>query len=80
MPCVGTGTLFDPTKASDVVKYALLMGDPLNLGEIPYWLVSLLKNKAPTFQNKLAVITLTGVTNKFIDDNKMQIDHPEMKT
>ena len=80
MPRVGTGKLLDPMKAIDVVKYALLMGDPLRPGEIPSWFVALLKGNPPTFQNKLSAITSTGITKKFLDDNKIQIDHPEMKT
>ena len=67
-------------KAIDVAKYALLMGDPLHLGEIPFWFVDLLKGNPPTFQNKLGAITSTGITKRFLDDNKIQIDPPEMKT
>ena len=80
MPRVGTGKLLDPMKAIDVVKYALLMGDPLRPKEIPSWFVALLKGNPPTFQNKLSAITATGITKNLLDDNKIQIDHPEMKT
>ena len=40
----------------------------------------MLKGNPPTFQNKLSAITSTGITKKFLDDKKIQIDHPEMKT
>ena len=46
MPRVGTGKLLDPMKAIDVVKWALLMGDTLHLGEIPSWFVALLKGQS----------------------------------
>ena len=50
-PRVGTGKLLDPMQAIDVAKYGLLMGDPLNPGEIPSGLVALLTGKPPTPQN-----------------------------
>jgi hypothetical protein len=78
MPRVGTGKLLDPMKAIDAVKYALLMGDPMHPVEIPSWFVALLKGNPPTFQNKLSAITSTGITNKLLDDNKIQVDHPEI--
>ena len=49
-------TAFDKTKALDIVKYALALGDPHKPFSTPEWLRRLLQGKAPTFKNKLAVI------------------------
>ena len=76
-----SGKSLDPKKALDVVKYALVMGNPLKPSETPDWLTNLLKDKPPTLENKLNVVTTTsGFNKKFIDDNKIQIEHPEMKS
>ena len=80
MPRAGTGKLLDPMMAIGVVKYGLLLGDSWNPGEIPSWLVALLKGKPPTLRNKNGGSTSTGITKKFIDINKIQIDHLEMNT
>lgn len=69
----------DPKKAIDVVKYALIMGDPLRPADMPSWLAALMNDKPPTFANKVAAVTQQGVTKTFINDNKIQIQHPEMK-
>ena len=75
------GKLLDPKKALDVVKYALVMGNPLKPSDTPEWLTNLLRGKEPTLAKKLvANAATTGFTKKFIDDNKIVIDHPEMKT
>ena len=79
MPAVTSGRL-DNKKAIDVVKYAMIMGDPLNPGKTPPWLSGLLAGKPPTMRNKLSAVTANGVTKKWIDDNKVQVDHPELKT
>ena len=38
----------------------------------------MLKGKPPTFNNKLDAITTAGVTQKFLQDHKATIAHPEM--
>ena len=69
----------DPKKAIDVVKYALVMGDPLRPGEVPVWLKPLLKGGPPTIDVKIRAVCGTGVTKQWLTDNKVLIDHPEMK-
>ena len=76
---IASGGKLDPKKAIDVVKYALIMGNPLAPADIPPWLNALLKEKPPTFVNKVAAVTQQGVTKNFINDNKITILHPEMK-
>ena len=47
-----SGGKLDPKKAIGVVKYALIMGDPLCPAEIPQWLKALLAGKPPRLQTK----------------------------
>ena len=42
-----SGGKLDPKKAIDVVKYALIMGDPLRPAEMPPWLTALMKDTPP---------------------------------
>jgi len=75
------GKSLDPKKAIDVVKYALVMGNPLKPHDTPGWLTNMLKGKEPTMENKLAVVSKTsGFTKQFIADNMITIEHPEMKS
>ena len=46
----------------------------------PKWLRRLLQGKAPSLKDKLAAIGGTGVTKRFIDDNKIKVEHPEMSS
>ena len=71
----------DPSKTVDVLKYALILGNPLNPAFIEPWLLPLLKGAPPTFDNKLKAVTDTsGVTQKFLVDSKATIAHPEINT
>ena len=70
----------DPTKALDVVKYALALGNPLFPDDVSDWLRSLLQGKPPTFKNKLVALQAKGVTKRFLDDKKAKICHPEMNS
>ena len=67
------------TKALDVVKYALALGDPHKPFDTPDWLRSLLQGQDPSFKNKLAVIGKV-VNKKFLEDNMVKVEHPEMST
>ena len=73
-------TAFDKTKALDIVKYALALGDPHKPFSTPEWLGRLLQGKEPSLKNKLAVIGGKGVNKRFIDDNKIKVEHPEMSS
>eukprot|EP00971_Amphidinium_carterae_P193878 3846899-Amphidinium_carterae.2 len=70
----------DPTKAIDVVKYALALGDPRDVWDCPEWLRGLLQKKAVTFSNKLMAVSMKGVTKKFMDSSKVAIKHPQMNS
>ena len=75
------GVSLDPKKSIDIVKYALAMGDPTQPHVVPHWLQPMLKGHAPTLKNKLVAITSTkGVNKKFLDEHRIQINHPEVKT
>ena len=79
MPLVKDVSL-NANKAIDVVKYALVMGNPLKPSETPQWLLNLLRDKEPSMKNKLNVVASTsGFTKKYIEDHKIMIEHPEMK-
>ena len=78
MPTITKGRL-DPTKALDVCKFATILGTPTQPLKVDPWLKGLLRDKPPTFENKLDAITTSGVTTKFLLDNKATIAHPEMK-
>ena len=67
------------TKALDVVKYALALGDPHKPFDTPDWLRSLLQGQDPSFKNKLAAIGKV-VNKKFIEDNMVKVEHPAMST
>lgn len=63
-----------------MVKFAMILGDPLQPGQIDGWMKPLLKDKTPTFKNKLDAVLMQGVNKKFIEDKKAKIEHPEMST
>ena len=50
----------DPSKTVDVLKYALILGNPLNPAFVEPWLLPLLKGAPPTFENKLKAVTDTS--------------------
>ena len=68
----------DPNKALDVCKFATILGTPTQPLKCDKWLTALLKGKPPTFENKLNAVTTSGVTQKYLQDNKATIAHPEM--
>ena len=78
MPTITKGRL-DPTKALDVCKFATILGTPTQPLKVDPWLRGLLRDKPPTFENKLDAITTPGVTTNFLLDAKATIAHPEMK-
>ena len=69
----------DPSKTIDVVKYATILGNPLQPLFVERWMEALLAGKAPTFENKLEAMCTQGVTLKFLTDKKATVCHPEMK-
>ena len=73
-----TNPLLDPTKAIDIVKYALAIGDPLQPAVVPDLLRALLKGKAATYGNKIEALCTKGVTQRFLDDKWAKVMHPEM--
>jgi hypothetical protein len=77
---VNTAGKLDPKKALDVVKYAVVLGDPLQPNYVESWMRNLLKGAAPTFENKVAAVSTSGVTRKFLEEHKAQIVHPEMNS
>ena len=77
MSAITKGRL-DPNKALDVAKFAVILGTPTQPLKCDKWLASLLKGKPPTFENKLDAVCTSGVTQKFLNDNKATIAHPEM--
>ena len=68
----------DPNKALDVCKFATILGFPTQPLRCDEWLKNMLKGKPPTFDNKLDAILTAGVTQKFLQDHKATIAHPEM--
>ena len=70
----------DKNKALDIVKFALSLGDPSRPHSCPSWMKNLLQGKPPTFKNKLGALNTPGVTKKFLDDNHVKIEHPEMNS
>ena len=78
MPAI-TKNRLDPNKALDVCKFATIFGTPTQPLKCDPWLKALLREKPPTFENKLDAITTPGVTVKFLLDAKATIAHPEMK-
>ena len=77
MSAITKGRL-DPTKALDVCKFATILGTPTQPLKVDPWLRGLLRDKPPTFENKLDAITTPGVTVKFLLDAKATIAHTEM--
>ncbi len=69
MSSVSKGKL-DPAKVVDVVKYATILGTPLQPTKVEPWLRALLDSRSPTFQNKLEAVCTQGVTYKFMTDHK----------
>ena len=68
----------DPNKVLDVCKFAAILGRPTQPLKCDKWLSALLKGKPPTFENKLEAVTTSGVTQKYLNDNKATIAHPEV--
>ena len=68
----------DPNKALDVAEVAAILGTTTQPLECDKWLASLLKGKPPTFENKLDAVCTSGVTHKFLNDDKATIAHPEI--
>ena len=73
-----TNGRLDPNKALDVCKFATILGTPTQPMKCDKFLTLLLQGKPPTFEHKLDAITTSGVTHKYLNDNKATIAHPEM--
>ena len=61
----------DPTRGIDIVKYATILGNPMQPLYVEPWLRRLLDKRPPTFQNKLDAICTAGVNLKFFTDQKV---------
>ena len=75
---VATRGKLDSTKVVDVMKYAVILGNPLNPLQAEPWLTNLLQGDPPTFENKLKAICTNGVNQKFLIDQKASIAHPDI--
>ena len=71
-----TPKLLDEKNRLDVVKYALTLSDPLNPQKVPSWLQGLLAGQPNTQANRIQAIKTPGVTKKWLDQQKVQINHP----
>ena len=68
----------DSTKNVDVYKYAVILGNAMQPTHVDPWLRNLLRGDPPTFDNRLKAITTEGVTQKFLNDKKAAIAHPQI--
>ena len=73
-----TKNRLDPNKALDVCKFACIFGTPTQPLKCDPWMTALLKGKPPTFENKLDAVLTSGVTQKYLQDNKATIAHKDM--
>ena len=71
-----------PNSALDIVKFAVILGDPRRPSSTPVWLSNELTklNYTNTLENRVKAVCQKHVTKKFLQDNKASPIHPQMNS